>query len=140
MKITILGCGGSFGSPLAWEKFGNIDISNKKNFRTRSSILVEIQNTNILIDTSPDLRNQLYKARCTNIDAVLYTHMHSDHTSGLPDMRAMSLINKKIIPAYMPQEMIPHMEQMYKYIFKGEKDYLPFMEIREINNFLSLII
>ena len=138
MKITILGCGGSFGSPLAWEKFGNIDISNKKNFRTRSSILVEIQNTNILIDTSPDLRNQLYKARCTNIDAVLYTHMHSDHTSGLPDMRAMSLINKKIIPAYMPQEMIPHMEQMYKYIFKGEKDYLPFMEIREINNFFKL--
>ena len=64
--------------------------------------------------------------------------MHSDHTSGLPDMRAMSLINKKIIPAYMPQEMIPHMEQMYKYIFKGEKDYLPFMEIREINNFFNL--
>ena len=73
MKIKILGCGGSFGSPLAWEKFGNIDISNKKNFRTRSSVLIEIQNTNILIDTSPDLRNQLYKARCTNIDAVLYT-------------------------------------------------------------------
>ena len=50
--------------------------------------------TNILIDTSPDLRQQLYNAKCTNIDAVLYTHIHSDHTSGVPDMRAMSLINK----------------------------------------------
>ena len=132
MKVTVLGCGGSFGSPLAWQKFGNIDISNKKNFRTRSSLLVELNNKNILIDTSPDLRNQLYNAKCTNIDVVLYTHMHSDHTAGLPDMRAMSLINKKIIPAYMPIEMISEMETIYKYIFKGEKDYLPFMEIREL--------
>ena len=132
MKITILGCGGSFGSPLAWNKNGNIDIANKRNFRTRSSILIEYKNINILIDTSPDLRQQLYNAKCTNIDVVLYTHIHSDHTSGLPDMRAMSLINKKIIPAYMPKEMISEMETTYKYIFKGEKDYLPFMQIKEI--------
>tara|TARA_A100001011_G_scaffold380294_1_gene447429 strand:- start:4255 stop:5007 length:753 start_codon:yes stop_codon:yes gene_type:complete len=134
MKITILGCGGSFGSPLAWNKHGNIDITNKKNFRTRSSVLIQINNKNILIDTSPDLRNQLYDAKCTNIDAVLYTHVHSDHTSGLPDMRAMSLINKKIIPAYMPIEMKSEMENCYKYIFKGEKDYSPFMEINELKN------
>ncbi len=134
MKITILGCGGSFGSPLAWQRYGNIDISNKRNFRTRSSILIQINEINILIDTSPDLRNQLYDAKCTNIDAVFYTHMHSDHTSGLPDMRAMSLINKKIIPAFMPFDMISEMETIYKYIFKGEKDYLPFMEINELKN------
>ena len=106
MKMTILGCGGSFGSPLAWNRHGNIDFNNKRNFRTRSSVLIEYKNTNILIDTSPDLRQQLYNAKCTNIDAVLYTHIHSDHTSGVPDMRAMSLINKKIIPAYMQKEMI----------------------------------
>ncbi len=129
MKINILGCGGSFGSPLAWNKNGNIDIKNKKNFRTRSSILINFKNKNILIDTSPDLRNQLYNAKCTNIDAVLYTHVHSDHTSGLPDMRAMSLINQKIIPAHMPVELINEMESSYKYIFKGDKDYLPFMKI-----------
>ena len=134
MKITILGCGGSFGSPLAWQRNGNIDVTNKKNFRTRSSILIEIKNKNILIDTSPDLRNQLYNSKCTNIDAVFFTHIHSDHTSGLPDMRAMSLINKKIIPAYMPFEMIEDMKNMYKYIFKGEKDYVPFMEIQELKN------
>ena len=134
MKITILGCGGSFGSPLAWNRYGNIDLQNKRNFRTRSSILIEHNGKNILIDTSPDLRQQLYNAKCTNIDLVLYTHIHSDHVAGLPDMRAMSLINNKIIPAYMPNEMIKEMETTYKYIFKGDKDYLPFMEIKELKN------
>jgi len=56
MKIRVLGCGGSFGSPLAWGRNGKINIDNKKNFRTRSSVLVSNENTNILIDTSPDLR------------------------------------------------------------------------------------
>ena len=138
MKITILGCGGSFGSPLAWQRYGNIDIKNKRNFRLRSSVLIQHNNKTILIDTSPDLRNQLYEAKCTNIDAVFYTHMHSDHTSGVPDMRAMSLINKKIIPAYMPIEMISKMESMYQYIFKGERDYLPFMEIKELKKITEI--
>ena len=134
MKIRVLGSGGSFGSPLAWGRNGNIDINNLNNFRTRSSILIEINNTNILIDTSPDLRQQLYSAKCTNIDAVLFTHIHSDHTSGLPDMRAISLINDKIIPAYMPKDMKDKILSHYKFIFKGDKDYRPFMEIRDIQN------
>ena len=134
MKIRVLGCGGSFGSPLAWGRNGNIDIHNLNNFRTRSSILIEINNTNILIDTSPDLRQQLYSAKCTNIDAVLFTHIHTDHTSGLPDMRAISLINDKIIPAYMSDDMKDKILSHYKFIFKGDKDYRPFMEVRDIKN------
>ena len=134
MKIKILGCGGSFGSPLAWNKNGNIDINNPNNFRTRSSILITINNQNILIDTSPDLRTQLYNAKCTSIDAVLFTHVHSDHTSGLPDMRAISLINNKIIPAYTPNEMKNEILRNYKYIFTGEKDYIPFMQIKSIDS------
>ena len=136
MKIRILGCGGSFGSPLAWNKNGNINIKNLKNFRTRSSVLIYIKNKILLIDTSPDLRQQLYNAKCTNIDAVLFTHMHSDHTAGLPDMRSISLINKKIIPAYMPENMKEIISSNYKYIFDGTTDYVPFMEIKNIaNNF-----
>jgi len=134
MKIRILGCGGSFGSPLAWGRNGNIDINNLNNFRTRSSILIEINNKNILIDTSPDLRQQLYSAKCTNIEAVLFTHIHTDHTSGLPDMRAISLINDKIIPAYMSEDMKDKILSHYKFIFKGDKDYRPFMEVRNIEN------
>ena len=139
MKIQILGCGGSFGSPLAWQKNGNINVDNIKNFRTRSSILISDYKTNILIDTSPDLRQQLYKAKCTKIDAVLFTHIHSDHTSGLPDMRTMSLINNnKIIPAYMPIEMKEEILASYKYIFIGEKDYEPFMEIKNLEDNITI--
>ena len=94
MKIRILGCGGSFGSPLAYGQNGNIDTNNSRNFRTRSSVLINVDKTNLLIDTSPDLRQQLYSAKITNIDAVLYTHYHTDHVSGIPDMRAISFINK----------------------------------------------
>ena len=103
MKIRILGCGGSFGSPLAWNRNGNINIDNIHNFRTRSSLLINYQNTDILIDTSPDLRQQLYLAKCTNIDAVLFTHIHFDHTSGLPDMRAMSLIKDTALISGKPE-------------------------------------
>ena len=100
MKIKILGCGGSFGSPLAWQKNGNIDIKNKRNFRTRSSILISDKNTTILIDTSPDLRYQLLQANCQSINAVLYTHMHADHIHGINDLRSLSLISKSMIPAW----------------------------------------
>ncbi len=132
MKIRILGCGGSFGSPLAWGRNGNININNSYNHRTRSSVLININNQNILIDTSPDLRHQLYKAKCTKIDAVLFTHEHSDHTAGLPDMRAMSLINKSIIPAYLSKNIKNYISNNYKYIFKGAKDYMPFMSLNTI--------
>lgn len=138
MKIRILGSGGSFGSPLAWQRNGNIDINNIRNHRTRSSVLISDNETNLLIDTSPDLRQQLYLAKCVNIDAVLYTHIHSDHTSGLPDMRSMSLINNKIIPAYMPIEMQQEILSNYKYIFEGEKDYKPFMQIKILENKFSI--
>lgn len=134
MKIRILGCGGSFGSPLAFSKNGKIDTNNKNNFRTRSSILISDNKTKLLIDTSPDLRQQLYDAKCTNIDAVLFTHIHSDHTAGLPDMRSMSLINDKIIPAYMPDNMIDQISLNYNYIFNGEKTYSPFMKIKKLKN------
>ena len=127
MKVRILGCGGSFGSPLAWDRNGNIDIKNPKNFRTRPSVLINTNKQNILIDTSPDLRHQLYQAKCTNIDAVLFTHEHSDHTAGLPDMRAISLINKSIIPAYIPKDIKKSMLIKYKFIFESVKDYSPFM-------------
>jgi phosphoribosyl 1,2-cyclic phosphate phosphodiesterase len=137
MKVRILGCGGSFGSPLAWERNGNIDVNNPKNHRTRSSVLINNNSQNILIDTSPDLRYQLYQAKCTKIDSVLFTHEHSDHTSGLPDLRAMSLINKTIIPVYLSPEIRDYITSNYKYIFENVKDYSPFMTVNSIkDNFM----
>ena len=138
MKIRVLGCGGSFGSPLAWGRNGNIDINNHQNFRTRSSVLINVNDQNILIDTSPDLRDQLYKAKCTKIDAVLFTHEHSDHTAGLHDMRAMSLINKSVIPAYLSSDSYETIINNYKYIFKGVKDYSPFMTANILEDNFSI--
>ena len=138
MKVRVLGCGGSFGSPLAWNRNGNIDINNPKNHRTRSSVLININDQNLLIDTSPDLRAQLYNARCTKIDAVLFTHEHSDHTSGLPDMRAMSLINQSIIPAFLSSDIKDSMTRNYQYIFDGHRDYLPFMSVKTIESTFSI--
>ena len=78
--------------------------------------LIKTTDENILIDTSPDLRQQLYDAKCTQINTVLFTHGHSDHTSGLPDMRAISLISDKIIPAFAPIEMKKDILSHYKFI------------------------
>lgn len=138
MKVRVLGCGGSFGSPLAWNRNGNIDINNPKNHRTRSSVLININDQNLLIDTSPDLRAQLYNARCTKIDAVLFTHEHSDHTSGLPDMRAMSLINQSIIPAFLSSDIKDSMKRNYQYIFDGHRDYSPFMSVKTIESTFTI--
>jgi len=138
MKVRVLGCGGSFGSPLAWNRNGEIDINNPKNHRTRSSVLININDQNLLIDTSPDLRAQLYNARCTKIDAVLFTHEHSDHTSGLPDMRAMSLINQSIIPAFLSSDIKDSMTRNYQYIFDGHRDYSPFMSVKTIESTFTI--
>ena len=77
MKVRILGCGGSFGSPLAWNKNGNIDVNNPKNHRTRSSVLINLNNQNLLIDTSPDLRAlelKMYTLRLTPTEKVSSSH------------------------------------------------------------------
>ena len=89
MKVRILGCGGSFGSPLAWNKNGNIDVNNPKNHRTRSSVLIDINDQNLLIDTSPDLRAQLYNAKCTK----LITPSHDCY----PSIDTFSTTREKII-------------------------------------------
>ena len=84
------------------------------------------------------MRAQLYNARCTKIDAVLFTHEHSDHTSGLPDMRAMSLINHSIIPAFLSSDIKDSMTRNYQYIFDGHRDYSPFMSVKTIESTFSI--
>ena len=137
-ESRVLGCGGSFGSPLAWNRNGNIDINNPRNYRTRSSVLININDQNILIDTSPDLRAQLYNARCTKIDAVLFTHEHSDHTSGLPDIEAMSLINQSIIPAFLSSDIQSHDKKLLNIYFDGHRDYSPFMSLNTIEDTFTI--
>jgi phosphoribosyl 1,2-cyclic phosphate phosphodiesterase len=96
MRVTILGCGTSGGVPRIGGKdgageWGACNPANPKNRRRRCSILVEDQGRAVLVDTAPDLRDQLIDARVTRIDSVLWTHDHADQAHGIDDLRALTL-------------------------------------------------
>ena len=88
MKITLLGTGTSQGVPVIGCNCVVCSSKNIKDKRTRSSILIEVDNTTIVIDTGPDFRFQMLANNVDNIDAILYTHHHKDHVAGLDDIRA----------------------------------------------------
>jgi phosphoribosyl 1,2-cyclic phosphate phosphodiesterase len=93
LAVTILGCGFSGGVPRPAFGWGACDPNNPKNRRRRCSILIERTapeggRTRVLVDTSPDLREQLLEARVDSLDGVLYTHEHADHIHGIDDLRA----------------------------------------------------
>ena len=101
MKFIILGCGSSMGVPRPDGYFGNCDPKNKKNYRTRCSALIKTDVENILIDTSPDLRNQMLSQKIKKIDKVFYSHEHADQTHGINDLRSFFIINKKPIEVFV---------------------------------------
>ena len=127
LDITFLGTGTSQGIPIIGSNHPVCLSDNIKDKRLRSSICIIHNDIDILIDCGPDFRQQAIRAKLKKVDAVLFTHEHSDHTAGLPDMRAISLINKSIIPAYLSADIHDSMISNYKYIFRGLKDYSPFM-------------
>mgnify|MGYP001420174448 FL=1 len=92
LKFTILGCGYSLGVPRIDGYFGSCDPMNKKNYRTRCSAIIRGKIKNILIDTSPDIKNQLFKNKIKNIDNVFYTHEHADQTHGINDLRFLPCV------------------------------------------------
>src|SRR6218665_342711 len=93
LDITILGCGSSGGVPRPGLGWGACNPDNPKNRRRRCSILVERASdagkTSLLVDTGPDLREQLLDAEVAKLDAVLFTHEHADHTHGIDDLRGL---------------------------------------------------
>ena len=100
MKFIILGCGSSMGVPRSDGYFGKCDPKNKRNYRTRCSALVQTTEETILIDTSPDLRQQMIKNNINKIDKVYYSHMHADQTHGINDLRSFFINNKKPIDVF----------------------------------------
>jgi phosphoribosyl 1,2-cyclic phosphate phosphodiesterase len=118
MKITILGCGASFGVPSITHEWGYCDPTNPKNRRLRSSIFIEDQNTKILVDTGPDLREQLLREKIKAIDGVIYTHSHADHTHGIDDLRALCKLMNKAIPIYGHEETLTDLQKRFPYVFQ----------------------
>ena len=109
MKVTILGSGSASGVPSVSGGWGKCDPANPKNRRRRASILVEEGATSILVDTSPDLRDQMLGAGIRRLDAVLlYTHAHADHTHGIDEIREISRISQGPLAAYATADTLGH--------------------------------
>jgi phosphoribosyl 1,2-cyclic phosphate phosphodiesterase len=117
MKITILGCGSSGGVPLVGNNWGTCDPNEPRNRRLRVSILVQQGDTTVLVDTSPDLRQQLLACDLQDLTAVLYTHAHADHCHGIDELRAVNWLTKRSIPVYADAETLRQLEQRFPYIF-----------------------
>ena len=123
IKFIILGSGSSMGVPRADGYSGECDLNNKKNYRLRCSALIQFNNENILIDTSPDLRQQLLNNKIKSISKVFYTHRHADQTHGINDLRPFFLINKEQIPVFANKETTNYLYKTFKYCFQSSYDY-----------------
>ena len=122
LRLTILGCGSSGGVPRIAEGWGACDPANPKNRRRRCSVLVERFGsqgaTTVLVDTSPDLREQLLDADVKRLDAVLLSHPHADHTHGIDDLRALCLFMRRPVDIYMNEQTSLRVTDAFSYIFQ----------------------
>ena len=128
-RLTILGCGSSPGVPRVGGDWGVCDPTNPKNRRRRSAALIERRRagraTTVLVDTGPDLREQLLFAEVRHIDGVLYTHEHADHTHGIDDLRAISARRDVHLPMYGSADTLDGLAQKFAYIFDDNIRPLP---------------
>ncbi len=143
-KFTILGCGSSGGVPRIGNDWGRCNPSNPKNFRLRCSLLIQKKNnlgtTSVLIDSGPDMRQQLLNARVSKLDAVVYTHFHADHVNGIDDLRMVAINIKKIIPIWADNKTEKKLKNSFNYIFKTPKGskYPPILKLNKITNFFKI--
>lgn len=121
MKITVLGCGSSGGVPLIGENWGACDPKDPLNRRTRVSVLVEQGETALLIDTSPDFRQQALACGLRHLSAVLYTHAHADHCHGIDELRSVNWLTQKPIDIYADNATMGELKQRFGYIFNNTK-------------------
>ncbi len=137
-RATILGCGSSGGVPRIGAMWGACDSSNPKNLRRRCSALIERlghrRHTTVLIDTSPDLREQLLSVRADAVDGVLFTHDHADHTHGIDDLRMVAYAMKKRLDVWADEPTRASLEERFRYCFSTQpgSGYAPILNAHTI--------
>ena len=140
LTLTILGCGSSAGVPRPALGWGACDPNNAKNRRRRCSLLVERTSdggtTRVLIDTSPDLREQLIDAHVDHLDAVFLTHEHADQTHGIDDLRSVAIHQRRRVPFYLSQSTARDIVQRFSYCFASPpgSNYPPILHRHEIES------
>lgn len=134
VKITFLGTGTSQGVPVIACNCAVCISDDKRDTRTRTSILVETEKTRIIIDTGPDFRQQCLREKLTKLDAVLFTHEHKDHIAGLDEVRAFNFINKMVMPVYATAQVYKAIQREFAYIFSEDKyPGIPQIEVIEFD-------
>lgn len=123
MKIRILGSGTSSGVPRIGNDWGACDPLNPRNRRTRASMLVSTETTRILIDTSPDMREQLLAADVDNVDAVIWTHDHADHCHGIDDLRQIYHVRGEPVRGFARPATLASLTTRFPYVFEGRSGY-----------------
>ncbi|HLY99522.1 MAG TPA: MBL fold metallo-hydrolase [Candidatus Angelobacter sp.] len=138
--LTVLGSGTSMGVPTIGCSCRVCTSPDPKDRRTRPSIMVEYGGHCVLIDTTPDFREQAIRERITRLDAILYTHAHADHILGLDDVRPLSFRRPGKIPLYAHQQTAEALQQIFKYIFDADYKYggIARVEMNQLNGSLEL--
>lgn len=139
ITFTILGCGSSGGVPRLGGLWGDCDPTNPKNARFRCSLLIEQETeagtTSVLIDTSPDLRQQLLAAGVGHLDGVVYTHSHADHVHGLDDLRQIVFNRRARLPVWADATTSQDLIRRFGYAFVQPKgsNYPPILDLQPID-------
>jgi phosphoribosyl 1,2-cyclic phosphate phosphodiesterase len=135
VKLIMLGSGTSTGVPRLGNDWGECDPEEPRNRRTRVSIIVENSDgSRLLVDTSPDLRQQLLSNRIDRVDGVFWTHDHADHCHGIDDLRPLRFGRTAPIPGFGSQRTAMRLKQRFNYVFSGQYGYSTIVELKTLDD------
>jgi phosphoribosyl 1,2-cyclic phosphate phosphodiesterase len=139
--LTVLGSGTSMGVPTIGCDCAVCHSQDPRDRRTRPSVLIEYGRRSVLIDTTPDFREQAIREQIRKLDAVLYTHTHADHLLGIDDLRPLSFLHRpNKLPLYAHPDAAAFIQNMFRYIFDSDYKFggLPQVEMRPLQGTLEL--